>query len=62
MCQHYVTIDQKRVQIVRYDRNTGWQPVEIVEIVATLDLPALGARLPISEIYADTPLAKTGKA
>ena len=62
ICQHYVTIDQKRVQIVRYDRNTGWQPVEIVEIVATLDLPALGARLPISEIYADTPLAKTGKA
>jgi Uma2 family endonuclease len=57
-CQHYVTIEQTRVEVVCYDRAGGWQPRKLVELQHDLELMALGAALPLSEIYFDTPLAR----
>ena len=61
-CQHYVTVNQRRIEVVCYDRMSGWEAVKLATAGATLDLPALGAQLSLAEIYADTPLAKTGKS
>ena len=56
-CQHYVTVDQDTLDVVRYDRATGWKPAPPLSALSdTLDLPALGCALPLSEIYLDTPL------
>lgn len=54
-CQHYVTVHQRRLEVLRYDRANGWEPVKLTKADATLELPALGAHLPLAEIYADTP-------
>ena len=45
-----------------YDRATAWQAAKLTEIDATLPLPALGAELPLAEIYADTPLPRFDRA
>ena len=57
-CQHYVTIHQRRIEVVRHDRASGWDGTKLKTIDTTLTLPALGSELPLAEIYADTPLAK----
>jgi Uma2 family endonuclease len=57
-CQHYVTVHQRRIEVVRYDRSSAWQATRLTKAAATLSLPALGAELPLTEIYADTPLGK----
>jgi Uma2 family endonuclease len=56
-CQHYVTVEQTHVHVVRYDRATGWKPATFEEFDGNLELPVLGVALPLSEIYWDTPLA-----
>ena len=56
-CQHYVTVSQNKVLVVRNDRANAWQPVEIEDISANLRLPALGVSIDLAEIYADTPHA-----
>ena len=56
-CRHYVTVAQNRVRVECYDRATDWKPRALKSIDDVLDLPALAARLPLSEIYWDTPLA-----
>ena len=56
-CQHYVTVSQKKVGVIRYDRASGWKPIEIDDITAKLDLPALRVSIPLAEMYLDTPLA-----
>lgn len=57
-CQHYVTVHQRRIEVLRYDRSNAWQATKFTKIDATLPLPALGAKLRLADIYADTPLAK----
>ncbi|KAB2847435.1 MAG: Uma2 family endonuclease [Hyphomicrobiaceae bacterium] len=56
-CQHYVTVAQDRARIVRHDRASGWQPVTFENVDARLDMPAIGAAIPLSEVYRWTPLA-----
>ena len=55
-CRHYVTVHQRRVEIVRYDRAADWAGTMFTAIDTTLDLPALGASLPLVQIYARTPV------
>ena len=57
-CQHYVTVHQRRIEVVRYDREADWEATNLKSIDSTLELSALGAALPLAQIYADTPLAK----
>jgi Uma2 family endonuclease len=57
-CQHYVTVEQSFVRVERYDRAAEWKPVRLEALEQNLDLPALGAILPLAEIYWDTPLAR----
>jgi Uma2 family endonuclease len=59
-CQHYVTVEQSFVRVERYDRVTDWTPVRLESLDQDLDLPALGATLPLAEIYWDTPPAGGG--
>lgn len=56
-CEHYVVVDQFRSRIVRYDRASGWKPVELTLLDETLELPAIGAKLPLADIYDGTPVA-----
>ena len=55
--QHYVTVAQKSVVVMRHDRAKNWQPLRIDDIAAALELQALGGSIPLSIIYRDTPHA-----
>lgn len=57
-CQHYITVSQKRVEIVCHSRANNWQPERIKGLDAMLVLPALGASvsIPLAAIYRKTPL------
>ena len=57
-CRHYVTVHQRRCEVVCYHRAAGWEGTKITALDATLALPALGAVLPLADVYADTPVAK----
>jgi len=61
-CQHYVTVLQRRALVVRYDRANGWEPLELGRLTDVLELPALGAALPLSEIYDGTTVAANDPA
>jgi len=57
-CQHYVTVSsRKKIEVVRYDRASGWRPVRIRDVQSALDLPALGVTIPLADIYRGTPPA-----
>ena len=55
-CQHYVTIATKRAEIIRHDRAGGWQEMTLTGLFETLDLPAIGAPIPLRDIYRFTPI------
>jgi len=57
-CQHYVTVSQKAVEVVRYDRAADWKEARIAGLGGTLALAALGpeAAIGLAEIYRWTPL------
>ena len=55
--QHYVTVQQKSVQVTRHDRQNKWTPQRIDDIAGTLELQALGGSIPLATIYRDTPHA-----
>lgn len=57
-CQHYVTVAQSRIEVVRYDRSTDWTPEIMNRRAQSLDLVALGSgvAIPLAEIYRWTPL------
>ena len=57
-CQHYVTIATKSAECVRFDRADGWTGAHKVKGLAdVLELPAIGASLPLRDIYRWTPIA-----
>ena len=56
--EHYVVVHQSQVAVVRYDRASGWQPFLYRDLAQALELPALGLRIPLREIYESTPLAQ----
>lgn len=61
-CQHYVTVAQSAVAVMRFDRATGWKAAEFTSLDEKLALPALGAKavITLTEIYRWTPLGVTG--
>ncbi|MGP0060096.1 MAG: Uma2 family endonuclease [Beijerinckiaceae bacterium] len=56
--QHYVVIAQGAVEVVAYDRASGFAERRLEHIGASLDLPALSISVPLAEIYLDTGLDK----
>jgi Uma2 family endonuclease len=57
--QHYVVVAQDAVEVVVYDRQSGFAERRIEGMKATLDLPALGIALPLAEIYRETGLVSS---
>jgi Uma2 family endonuclease len=57
-CQHYVTVTQAKPAVSRYDRATGWTPVTVTGLQASLELPALGMAIPLKLIYRWTPVSE----
>ena len=55
--EHYVTVDQKRPAVVRYDRARDWEPDLVNDLARDLVLPALDLAIPLATIYRYTPLA-----
>jgi Uma2 family endonuclease len=57
-CQHYVTVSMRAVEVVVYDRATGWKRRAIVDVSGAAALPAIDVSIPLSDIYRWTPLAE----
>jgi Uma2 family endonuclease len=51
--QHYIVIAQDAVEVVAYDRSSGFAERRLETIGATLELPAIAALVPLAEIYQD---------
>jgi Uma2 family endonuclease len=52
----YVVVAQDAVEVVSYDRSAAFAERRFETAEATLDLPAVGARLTLRDIYRDTGL------
>ena len=61
-CQHYATVSLKAVEVVVYDRDTGWKQRTIASLHDFLDLRAIGFTMPVAEIYLETACARRGRA
>ena len=56
-CRHYVTINSRKVAAVRYDYDLAWaQAAELETLGDVLEVPALGVRISLADIYRWTPL------
>ena len=53
-CQHYVTVNQSRPLVVRYDRAADWRAFEIKGLKNELELPALGVTIALATMYRAT--------
>ncbi len=53
---HYVVIAQDAIDVVVFARDAGFSERHLRSLGDSLDLPALGISLPLSEIYRDTGL------
>jgi Uma2 family endonuclease len=54
---HYVVIAQDAVEVVVFPRDAGFAEQRLTSLDAVLTFPALGASIPLSEIYRDTGLS-----
>jgi hypothetical protein len=54
-CQHCVTVSLKTVEVITYDRASGWKGRSSTTLEAALPLPALGLSIPVADIYRWTP-------
>jgi Uma2 family endonuclease len=53
---HYIVIAQDAVDIVAFARDAGFAERHLRSLAESLELPALGVSLPLSQIYRDTGL------
>ena len=53
---HYIVVAQDAVDVVVFARDTGFAERRYRSLSDTIELPALGILLPVSEIYRDTRL------
>jgi hypothetical protein len=51
-----VTISHKTAEVVRYDRENGWQVQTMKGLSSALELPALDVTIPLATIYRWTPI------
>jgi Uma2 family endonuclease len=54
---HYVVIAQDAVNVVVFERAAGFEERRLTSLSDLVEFPALGAVLPLSEIYRDTQLS-----
>jgi Uma2 family endonuclease len=54
---HYVVIAQDAVDVAVFARAAGFEERRLTSLTDVVEFPALGALLPLSEIYRDTGLA-----
>jgi Uma2 family endonuclease len=52
--QTYVIVAQDTVEVLAFERASGFSETRLTEITDVLSLPALGVSLPLAEIYRDT--------
>jgi Uma2 family endonuclease len=58
-CEHYVTIEHNRAEVIRYDRANGWAAGATLGFDDGLALPALGDfSVDVTALYRWTPVAK----
>jgi Uma2 family endonuclease len=55
-CRHYVTVSLRSVEVVAYDRDSGWKPRVATMLADAIALPALDLSIPLAVIYHRTPL------
>lgn len=55
---HYVVVAQDAIEVVAYDRAANWAERRLESVEAMLELPAVGVRLPLAQIYWQTGLAE----
>jgi Uma2 family endonuclease len=55
-CQILLVIDSRKIAVELHARETGWTAQLFSKAEAILDLPSLGLRCPIGELYRRTPL------
>jgi Uma2 family endonuclease len=53
---HYVVIAQDSIDVVVYDRASGFGELRLTALDASIEFPSLGVSLPLAEIYRDTGL------
>ena len=53
---HYVVVAQSSIDVLAFDRSSGWQERRIGQPSASLSLPSLNIDLPLRQIYAGTGL------
>lgn len=53
---HYIVVAQDAVEVVIYDRAANWVERRLETADAVLDLPVIGTRLPLAQIYRRTGL------
>ena len=53
---NYVVIAQDKIEVVSFDRATGWQERRFGNAGDLLQLPAIGVSLPLAELYRGTGL------
>ena len=62
-CRHYVTIEQKRVEAVVRDRESGWKARTFKSLDDVVQLSALGdLSIGLVDVYRRTPLGQARKA
>ncbi len=54
---YFVLIEQKQVRLEVFARATGWQPITLEGLEATLALPEFGFTTEIANLYRGTPLS-----
>ena len=58
-CEHYVTIEHNRPEVIRYDRANAWKVSVKLGADGVLTLPALGTfSVPVASLYRWTPVIK----
>ena len=53
---HYVVLAQDAIDVVVYDRASGFGEQRLTSLDASIEFPLLGVSLPLAEIYRDTGL------
>ncbi|MGE0701262.1 MAG: Uma2 family endonuclease [Hyphomicrobiaceae bacterium] len=57
-CRHYVTVSARGIEVVAHHRAEEWQERPMHAIADVLELPAIGATLPLATIYRAIPFAE----
>ena len=54
---YFLLVEQKRVRLEVFARQSGWQPAVLDDLEAMLELPEFGFEVAVANLYRGTPLA-----